>query len=61
VEDHFAEGGIGDAVRQALSAEGVPVHSLAVRKKPKSGKLRELMEFEEIGKTAIINKVKELV
>jgi transketolase len=61
VEDHFAEGGIGDAVRQALSSEGVPVHSLAVRKKPKSGKPRELMEFEEIGKTAIMNKVKELV
>jgi transketolase len=61
VEDHFAEGGIGDAVRQALSAEGVPVHSLAVRKKPKSGKPRELIEFEEIGKTSIINKVKELV
>jgi transketolase len=61
VEDHFVEGGIGDAVRQALSAEGVPVHSLAVRKKPKSGKPRELIEFEEIGKTAIINKVKELV
>ena len=61
VEDHFAEGGIGDAVRQALATEGVPVHSLAVRKKPKSGKPRELMEFEEIDKTAIIKKVKELL
>lgn len=61
VEDHFAEGGIGDAVRQALSTEGIPVHSLAVWKKPKSGKPRELLEFEEIGKTAIIQKVKELV
>lgn len=61
VEDHFPEGGIADAVRQALTTEGVAVYSLAVRKKPKSGKPRELLDFEEIGKTAIINKVRELI
>jgi len=61
VEDHFPEGGIADAVRQALSTDGIPVHSLAVRKKPKSGKPRELLDFEEIGKTAIIHKIRELI
>ncbi len=61
VEDHFPEGGLGDAVRQALAADGVRVHSLAVRKKPKSGKPRELLDFEEIGAGAIVDKVRELV
>ena len=39
VEDHFAEGGIGEAVRSALSASPLPYHSLAVRSQsmPRSG------------------------
>ncbi len=61
VEDHFAEGGLADAVREALTLEGVRVHSLAVRKKPKSGSPRELIDFEEIGASAIAEKVRELV
>jgi transketolase len=60
VEDHFAEGGIGDAVRSALAEHPTPVYSLAVRKMPKSGKPEELMEYEEISKKAIIEKVKEI-
>jgi transketolase len=59
IEDHFAEGGIGDAVRSALSASAVPVYSLAVRKMPRSGKPEELLDYEEISKDAIIRKVKE--
>jgi transketolase len=59
VEDHAPEGGIGEAVRSALP--GVLVHSLAVRKLPKSGKPEELLQFEEISKEAIIKKVKELI
>ena len=59
VEDHHPEGGIGEAVRSALGTNLVPLFSLAVRKKPKSGKPQELLEFEEISKTAIIKKVKE--
>lgn len=61
VEDHFAEGGLGDAVRAALQAEGVPVHSLAVHKKPKSGNTQELLDFEDIGRSAIVKKIKEVV
>jgi len=37
------------------------VHSLAVRKKPKSGKPKELLDYEEISRGAIVGKVKELV
>lgn len=61
VEDHYAEGGIGEAVKSALSALLIPVHSLAVRKRPKSGKPEELVDYEEISHKAIIQKVKELL
>lgn len=59
VEDHFAEGGIGEAVRSVLHK--AHVHSLAVRKMPMSGKLAELLAYEEINKDAIISKVKDIV
>ena len=61
VEDHFAEGGLGEAVQGALASLAISVHSLAVRKKPKSGKPKELLDYEEISRGAIIGKVKELV
>jgi transketolase len=61
VEDHYAEGGIADAVRAALTTAGVPVYALAVRKKPKSGKPDELLGFEEIDHAAIVKKVKEVI
>lgn len=60
VEDHFAEGGIGEAVRSVLAEHAIPVYSLAVRKMPKSGRPGELLDYEEISKNAIIKKVKEL-
>jgi deoxyxylulose-5-phosphate synthase len=34
VKDHYAEGGIADAVRSALTAEPAAVYSLAIRKNP---------------------------
>jgi transketolase len=61
VEDHFAEGGIGEAVRSSLAESTVPVYSLAVRKMPRSGKPQELLEYEEISSKAIIAKVKTLL
>ncbi len=60
VEDHVPEGGIGEAVRSALSDIGVRVHSLCVNKQPKSGKPEELLNYEEISMRSIIRKVKEL-
>ncbi len=61
VEDHFPEGGIGEAVRSALATVPARIHSLAVRKRPKSGKPDELLDFEDISKDAIVRKVKEFV
>jgi len=61
VEDHFAEGGIGEAVRSALAGVTVSIHSLAVRKTPKSGQPKELLDYEEISSKAIIKKVKEIL
>lgn len=61
VEDHFAEGGIGEAVRSALAGRTVPVYSLAVRKMPGSGKPQELLDYEEISAKAIVAKVKSLM
>ena len=61
VEDHYAEGGVADAVRSTLVGNPVPLYSLAVRQKPKSGKPQQLMDFEEIGKDAIIEKVKQII
>jgi transketolase len=61
VEDHFAEGGIGEAVRTALGAIAAPVYSLSVRKMPKSGKPGELLDYEEISANAIIKQVKEII
>ncbi len=61
VEDHFPEGGMGEAVLSALGGYGVPVYSLAVRKMPKSGKPEELLEYEDISKSAIVKEVKKII
>jgi transketolase len=60
VEDHYAEGGIADAVRTALSKHPVPVHALAVRAMPKSGKPDELLDYEGISWKAIMEAVKQV-
>jgi transketolase len=61
VEDHYPEGGLGDAVRTALADTSAPVYSLAVRKKPRSGKPEELLDFEEISKGSIVEKIRTLL
>jgi transketolase len=61
VEDHVAEGGLGEAVKSALAEAGVPVYSLAVRNMPRSGKPDELLEYEEISHTSIAGAVKDAV
>jgi len=60
VEDHYAEGGLGDAVAGELSGEGVRVHKLAVTELPRSGKPGELMARYGIDAAAIAKKVKSL-
>jgi transketolase len=61
VEDHYPEGGIGEAVRSVLFDCSVPVYSLAVRTMPRSGKPQELLDYENISAAAIIRKVKEVL
>ena len=60
VEDHYAEGGLGDAVAGELSNEGVKVHKLAVNGIPRSGHAAELMAAFGIDAAAIVKKVKSL-
>ena len=60
VEDHYAEGGLGDAVAGELSCEGVKVHKLAVNGIPRSGHAAELMAAFGIDAAAIVKKVKSL-
>lgn len=61
VEDHSAQGGIGDAVASAVAPEGIRVHQLAVREVPRSGKPEELLAAYGIDRTAIVNAVKSLL
>ena len=61
VEDHYAEGGLGDAVAGELSADGVKVHKLAVTGLPRSGKAEELLARFGIDAAAIVKKVKAIV
>ncbi|MCY4507768.1 MAG: transketolase, partial [Acidobacteria bacterium] len=44
VEDHYAAGGLGDAVCDAVAPHGIAVHRLAVRDVPRSGKPAELLD-----------------
>jgi transketolase len=60
VEDHYPEGGLGDAVAGELSAEGVRVYKLAVFELPRSGKPEELLAKYGIDAAAIVRKVKSL-
>ena len=61
VEDHYPEGGLGDAVAGELSGDGIKVHKLAVTSLPRSGKAAELLAFYGLDAAGIVKKVKALV
>jgi transketolase len=63
VEDHFPEGGLGDAVLEALAElpDAPPVHKLAVRELPGSGTPAELLHEAGIDAAGIIAAAQELV
>jgi transketolase len=64
VEDHWVEGGIGDAVLAALADRGVrDLHyrHLAVRKMPGSGKPAEMLDDAGISTVHIVRAVKALL
>lgn len=60
VEDHYAAGGIGDAVSEAVSEAGIRVQRIAVREIPRSGKPDELVEHYGISAKSIVAAVKAL-
>src|SRR5262249_28660953 len=64
VEDHWVEGGLGDAVLEAFSGspiQDLTVIKLAVRKMPGSGTSAELLHAAEIDADAIAKAVQLLV
>ncbi len=61
VEDHYASGGLGDAVAEALGERGTALRRLAVREVPRSGKAEELLDRYGISANHIVAAVKELV
>lgn len=61
VEDHYAHGGLGDAVLAALAGERVKVVKLAVRAIARSGKPKELLEMFGISSKHIVEAVRGAV
>jgi transketolase len=63
VEDHWPQGGLGDAVLAAIAGFGPPLHSvkLAVRGLPGSGTPRELLHAAGIDADAITEAVRSLI
>ncbi len=61
VEDHYAHGGLGDAVLNALASEEVRIKKLAIREIPHSGKSAELLDRYGISSRAIIETVRQLL
>lgn len=61
VEDHWPEGGLGDAVLEALAETGhsTPVHKLAVRQMPGSGKPEELLHEAGIDADGIVRAARQ--
>jgi transketolase len=61
VEDHYSEGGLGEAVASAVSNEGIRVVRLAVTELPRSGKAEELLDRYGISAGHIIAKTKQII
>ena len=60
VEDHYAAGGLGDAVSEAVAAAGLGVHRLAVREMPRSGQPEELLDRFGISARHIVDAVQAI-
>jgi transketolase len=61
VEDHWPEGGLGDAVLEALADAPVPVRKLAVREMPGSATPDELLADAGIDAAGIVSAAKAVV
>ncbi len=61
VEDHYAAGGIGDAVAEAVAEAGLTVKRIAVREIPRSGKPEELLDRYGISAKHIVEAVRVVI
>lgn len=61
VEDHYAAGGLGEAVAAALAGAGIRVYTKAVAALPGSGRPEELMEAAGIDAVSIVQSVVDTV
>lgn len=61
VEEHYSEGGLGDAVLNAVANNGIRVFKMAVQEIPRSGKPDELLERYGLSANCIVKKVKGLL
>jgi len=57
VEDHYLQGGLGEAVAAALCDTTITITNLAVTQLPRSGSSEELLQFAKIDAQAIITEV----
>ena len=61
VEDHYAHGGLGDAVSEAVWDQAFRVKRLAVREIPRSGQPEELLDRFGISSKAIVAAVRDML
>lgn len=61
IEDHFAEGGLGEAVKSALASDGFKIDHLAVKDLSRSGKSHELMSLAGIDAAHIAQAVRHMI
>jgi len=61
VEDHYPEGGLGEAVTTALVNNGLRIHSRAVTQIPRSGSPEDLMALMKIDATGIVELITKIV
>lgn len=61
VEDHYPEGGLGEAVASALADTPATIRSLAVHRLPMSGTPEELLQYEGISRRGIVKEVHKVL
>lgn len=61
LEDHYPEGGLGEAVRSSLNHQKCPVISVAVSDIPHSASTMELADDFSISKKGIMEKIKKFI
>lgn len=61
VEDHYAEGGIGEMLAEELENKGIGIKHLAVKEIPHSGKSNELLSKYGIDWKAVVKSARKLV